>query len=891
MKVFNINRIQAIILLCICTLFVQQTVYADDAQVLVTKINTWSHDGTGTLEASVNELDDSEVIISGEVTDATNSLTLNIDLGVIVNWQAKMSGKGTITLSGSGVFLVTDGKIDYLGDHFSIALLSAGANSITVNDGEISGGIVAYGDNNIITVNGGTVSGATVDKENNHAIYANGSNNVVTVTGGMVTTTGDWHVIFMDNEDNNGKNVVVNGEGKVIASGSGMAISTYGSVEVDGNAEVTAVSNNAVYLRGTVTSGTITVNGGTVSTDEWITIAAEGIGSKVIVTGGTVTKTGDEQPMAVIFLSNAGNTGLNVVVSGEGKVIQTSGGSCIVTNGSVEVKDEAEVSSTTGSAINVRGQSGTVTVSGGIVTSTSTLALGGAVIFIESQQNTGLNVVVTGTGKVVQAGDGNGITTYGSIEVKDKAEITVSNFAIRVMGQGTATITGGTISASATDGRGISAEGANSKVIVTGGTITATNGRGIFADGNKSKIIVTGGSVSGVYGISLFHQDAVAFVWGVTVTVNPFGANSIDVRKAGSEVYFIAGTKDELTVNPAGASVEWAVDNGKSGIYYERNTNEGFLEVAGITVLEAQYTIDLTEPDPGIGSITVWNGDDPVTTFPAVIESIASLTLKAEPADGFEFVQWWDGEKDIDYTFVLAGNITISATFLATGATTYTVTFVYNDETNKVETIAIEANNTVDEPKPPTKEGYKFMGWFLGETEFDFSVPINDDISLSAKWEEVVPVTTYTVTFVYNNGNENKVETVVDGEKVDQPTDPSRQGYTFDGWFMDDEVFDFNTLITGNITLNAVWTAVPTGTGEIFAPDLKVFPNPFAGMIRIRGAEGSILQVIDGNGVIVHIQKMDNYDETLRLEHLQSGVYFFRIQKDKQMVTLKAVKN
>lgn len=67
---------------------------------------------------------------------------------------------------------------------------------------------------------------------------------------------------------------------------------------------------------------------------------------------------------------------------------------------------------------------------------------------------------------------------------------------------------------------------------------------------------------------------------------------------------------------------------------------------------------------------------------------------------------------------------------------------------------------------------------------------------------------TYTVTYVYGNGTENKVVTVKSGETVVEPKSPEREGYTFDYWCLEgaETPFEFDTLITADITLTAHWT-------------------------------------------------------------------------------------
>lgn len=67
---------------------------------------------------------------------------------------------------------------------------------------------------------------------------------------------------------------------------------------------------------------------------------------------------------------------------------------------------------------------------------------------------------------------------------------------------------------------------------------------------------------------------------------------------------------------------------------------------------------------------------------------------------------------------------------------------------------------------------------------------------------------TYTVTFNSNGGSSVSSQTVEEGEKVSKPTDPTRDGYTFGGWYTDSactQAYDFNTEVSGNITLYAKW--------------------------------------------------------------------------------------
>jgi hypothetical protein len=71
---------------------------------------------------------------------------------------------------------------------------------------------------------------------------------------------------------------------------------------------------------------------------------------------------------------------------------------------------------------------------------------------------------------------------------------------------------------------------------------------------------------------------------------------------------------------------------------------------------------------------------------------------------------------------------------------------------------------------------------------------------------------------------------------------------------------------------------------------MNIYPNPFADAVRITGAEGFTLRVMDAAGVAVHIQKITGADETIALEQLPAGVYLFRVEKDGHTKTVKVVK-
>jgi len=76
--------------------------------------------------------------------------------------------------------------------------------------------------------------------------------------------------------------------------------------------------------------------------------------------------------------------------------------------------------------------------------------------------------------------------------------------------------------------------------------------------------------------------------------------------------------------------------------------------------------------------------------------------------------------------------------------------------------------------------------------------------SVAGEGGETLP-TTYTVTFDSDGGSAVTAQTVESGKTATKPADPTKEGYTFKGWYLDGSEYDFSTPVTGAITLKAKW--------------------------------------------------------------------------------------
>ena len=115
------------------------------------------------------------------------------------------------------------------------------------------------------------------------------------------------------------------------------------------------------------------------------------------------------------------------------------------------------------------------------------------------------------------------------------------------------------------------------------------------------------------------------------------------------------------------------------------------------------------------------------------------------------------------------------------------------------------------------------------------------DLTLGAVTPDTpgTPVT-YTVVFNSNGGSTVESQSVQENVNVVRPPDPLLEGHTFAGWYRDVALtngYDFNTAVTGNLTLYAKWV-----------------PNPVSGYMVIFNSNGGSSvdnQVVQDNQQVV----------------------------------------
>ena len=148
-----------------------------------------------------------------------------------------------------------------------------------------------------------------------------------------------------------------------------------------------------------------------------------------------------------------------------------------------------------------------------------------------------------------------------------------------------------------------------------------------------------------------------------------------------------------------------------------------------------------------------------------------------------------------------------------------------------------DSDGMMRQPAEPTREGYTFAGWYwvsdlsgltdeqkdLNKVDFSQSVAGKDHVTMFAQWTKNQEQNDHAVMYVANGGQFATGETfqqgLTDSDGVmRQPSEPTREGYTFDGWYWHadysgytdeqkaaDKV-DFSQPVQSDVNIYAQWT-------------------------------------------------------------------------------------
>ncbi len=208
----------------------------------------------------------------------------------------------------------------------------------------------------------------------------------------------------------------------------------------------------------------------------------------------------------------------------------------------------------------------------------------------------------------------------------------------------------------------------------------------------------------------------------------------------------------------------------------------------------------------------------------------ASCTVTATPATGYNFTKWTKNGTQVStsasYTFTVNGAATYVAQFTKK---TYTITATANPTAGG----SITGTGTYEHGSSCTltatpATGYSFVNWTSGNSQVSTNASYQFTVTGARTLVANFAPNTYTVTLNTNDGtiNSGNVTSYTYGEGATLPTDVTRTGYTFGGWYDNSgltgtAVTSISTTATGNKTFWAKWTINSYAIG--------VSANPTAG--------------------------------------------------------------
>lgn len=269
----------------------------------------------------------------------------------------------------------------------------------------------------------------------------------------------------------------------------------------------------------------------------------------------------------------------------------------------------------------------------------------------------------------------------------------------------------------------------------------------------------------------------------------------------GSNIFFQCSSLTNIYY--AGSLAQWS----------QINVDKDFLSVCSANLITTDYTVYFNDESPDFFSlikkvtITQYKGTENTTAIPETIggwpvtkieENAFNNNTNLETVNFSGSKTQWDnitGKDALSNIRLVCGKL--EATFTADGTTF-------------APAQTIDRGGKFTEPAAPSKENHTFAGWYNGDEKFDFDADTTNDpnvLELVAKWEK----SKYTVKFVSDHGSFAD-QTIEHGKLIetDKLTIPEVEGYTFGGWYADENrtiEFDFTKPITSNTTVYAKWTA------------------------------------------------------------------------------------
>lgn len=187
------------------------------------------------------------------------------------------------------------------------------------------------------------------------------------------------------------------------------------------------------------------------------------------------------------------------------------------------------------------------------------------------------------------------------------------------------------------------------------------------------------------------------------------------------------------------------------------------------------------------------------------------IILQPPTREGYRFSRWYilSGGKKVTVSEIDASKLKNIKVFAEWSEQEYSITYedAYshkNPSTYKVSDMSIHL-------KDPVRKGYRFEGWSIGIDDqasiTDIDCSRAEDITLYAKWSPLTYSIKYELNGGINNGANPDTYTVEDEDILLE--DPTKEGYTFEGWYststLSAEITEIKVSDGKDITVYAKW--------------------------------------------------------------------------------------
>lgn len=208
------------------------------------------------------------------------------------------------------------------------------------------------------------------------------------------------------------------------------------------------------------------------------------------------------------------------------------------------------------------------------------------------------------------------------------------------------------------------------------------------------------------------------------------------------------------------------------------------------------------------GAMAKYVDDTPLGIAVRTLES--TVSIKVTPDNGYDNIVVRYGNREIQpvdgvYTVMLDYDTTV-LTITATPVS-YTITYVLDGGENATTNPTTYTTADTVILSAAVKTGYTFVGWFLDQA-YTQAVSVLEGtrgaVTLYARFAR----NQYEIAFV---GTTRGTMTVAYGDAIDLGAAPVKEGYTFDGWFLDEaytQAMTLDAMPDRNLTVYAKFTPV-----------------------------------------------------------------------------------